>query len=100
MRTALEEEEKPTEGAIAAAAVWFKYASPVIFKFCKVSKEFEGKLAAPGSRFKEKEWKGFSEDRWNTWKQRLTDLWGSILRGDKAMLAQEALSAMLAAAKT
>lgn len=66
VRMALEE-EKPTDVALEAAAMWFLYASPNIYQLCLTGKTFDGKLAKAGSLSKDREWRGFSQGRWATW---------------------------------
>lgn len=53
VRSALEEQEKPPNVAVNAAAVWFEYAAGAIRDFCQKDKSFDSKVAAPGSLFKE-----------------------------------------------
>ena len=54
----------------AAAATWFVNAGPAIHDFGRKTKSFEGKLAKPGSSFHNEDWTGFSQDRWQVWRQR------------------------------
>lgn len=54
-----------------AGKVWFLYAKDIIEQLSQEEKSFEGKLAAPGSKYSEKEWVGFSPDRLGIWKAAL-----------------------------
>jgi len=53
---------------VDAGKVWFLYAKDIIEKLSEEKKTFEGRLAAPGSKYSEKEWVGFSQERLNIWK--------------------------------
>ena len=94
VRTALEEQEHPPDISVEAAAVWFIYAAAAMWDFCERDKSFEGKVAAPGALFKDRNWTGFSEDRWQAWAQRLDDLQDSTVDGSTAAFVQDAIAAM------
>ena len=96
LREALED---PAAGDIAkqtspkllkAASVWFLYASDILSKATKEGKQFDGKMAKPGASLKDgAEWKGFCQDRWNTWKERLSSLnYAELPEDTKAMIDQ------------
>jgi hypothetical protein len=94
IRTALENQDQPSKVAISAAAVWLIYASSPVWDFSQQSKAFEGKVAAPGSLFKDQSWTGFSTTRWDAWVQMLEDLRATLSEGSSAQLVQQALHAM------
>ncbi|KAI7292879.1 hypothetical protein KC315_g19411, partial [Hortaea werneckii] len=71
LRMALETEEQPSNVSLSAAAVWLIYAAPTIWEFCMQGKTFDGKVAKPGPRSNDQEWRGFTRERWQTWMQRL-----------------------------
>ena len=53
---------------IDGGKVWFLYANEILDKLSQEKKTFEGRLAAPGSKYSGKEWVGFSPERLNLWK--------------------------------
>ncbi|KAH0368600.1 hypothetical protein KCU65_g3801, partial [Aureobasidium melanogenum] len=82
LRSALEEERENSPGentfdaSIGAAAVWIVYAgeqytSPTLKGLANSNKTYSGKVAKPGSRFKDQEWRGYNMDRWFTWRKEL-----------------------------
>ncbi|KAI7286984.1 hypothetical protein KC345_g845 [Hortaea werneckii] len=95
LRMALETEGQPSNVALSAAAVWFICAASTIWEFCVQSKSFDGKVAKPGPRSKDQEWRGFTKERWQTWMQRLTsELEGQISDGVTKQMVDQALQAM------
>ena len=66
IRMALEEPDI-SDVALETAAMWFVHASPCIHRLCQDGKQFDGKVAKPGSLFRDREWRGFSLDRWRAW---------------------------------
>ena len=100
IRTALEDQEQPDDAAVEAAAVWLMYTASAMWDFSQQSKSFDGKVAAPGSLFKDQNWTGFSESRWNAWLQRLDDLKATSSSEGNAQLVQQALGAMSSASGT
>jgi len=70
IRSAVEEGDIEQD-KIAAAEVWFVYAGERLENLSKENKVFDGKIAKPGSKYQEKEWKGFSEERYKIWKDAL-----------------------------
>jgi hypothetical protein len=95
LRSALEtaNTESPSDVAVAAAAVWFIFAAPTIHKLSSQEKSFEGRLAAGGPAFSDREWKGFSTSRWQAWVERLRELQGSVSDNVSKQLVQQALDA-------
>lgn len=75
IRSALEE-KLPAKGntvdaQLGAASAWVIYANPVLGKLCEEGKQFQGKVARPGSQFKTKEWRGYHQERWEIWQEEL-----------------------------
>lgn len=87
LRQALEEQES-CDVAVAAAAAWFVYAAPTIHNFCQKGRSFEGKVAKPGSSFQDQSWTGFSRDRWQAWKQKLSTV--KVLDSTAIQLVEQA----------
>lgn len=93
VRMALEEEDT-TDIALEAAAVWFTYASSSIYKLCLTSKQFDGKVAKPGSLFSDREWRGFSQNRWAAWMRQMDKAGQSASDGKAARPVADAGKAM------
>ncbi|KAH0357006.1 hypothetical protein KCU81_g203, partial [Aureobasidium melanogenum] len=78
LRSALEEDwenlpgENTTDASVGAAAVWLAYAGPTLKGLSDSNKTYSGKVAKPGSKFKDEEWRGYTKDRWLSWKKELT----------------------------
>lgn len=94
VRSALEETQQPSNAALSAAAVWLINAAPAIHDFSGRNKQFDGKVAKPGSLFKDEEWRGFSEQRIRSWGQRLSELQGNVEEERTAELVKRARKAM------
>ncbi|KAI6897194.1 hypothetical protein D0869_13368 [Hortaea werneckii] len=95
LRMALETEEQPSNVSLSAAAVWLIYAAPTIWEFCMQRKTFDGKVAKPGPRSNDQEWRGFTRERWQTWMQRLvSELDGQISDGVTKQMVVQARRAM------
>ncbi|KAK7524953.1 uncharacterized protein IWZ02DRAFT_375007 [Phyllosticta citriasiana] len=67
-------ETDPT--ALHAAAVWLEYAAESIRSLSREEKAFDGKMAKPGQSLKDKEWRGFCQERWQEWARRLSKVAG------------------------
>ncbi|KAF2762773.1 hypothetical protein EJ05DRAFT_481660 [Pseudovirgaria hyperparasitica] len=96
LREALEDdapEETPGYGAIRAAAVWMIYSAEKIWQLSEAEKAFDGKLAKAGRKFKDEEWRGFNNDRWNVWKDEFRKL-AKCPDPDATSLVQKALQNM------
>ncbi|KAH7064943.1 hypothetical protein B0J12DRAFT_693339 [Macrophomina phaseolina] len=101
LREALEDPEdediaKTTSPALLeAASVWLVYAAETLSKLSKEGKQFDGKMARPGrslSIFKDAPgWRGFCEDRWETWIERLTPLKEAEVATEAKTLISQAL---------
>jgi hypothetical protein len=72
LRTALEGTNDAPDGNIEAAKAWFTYAKDPIEKLSKEGKNFDGKIARAGDKYKEKEWRGFNVERLETWRAGLS----------------------------
>lgn len=78
LRSALEEErenlpgENTIDASVGAAAVWLAYAGPTLKGLSNSNKTYSGKVAKPGSKFKDEKWRGYTKDRWLSWKKELT----------------------------
>ncbi|KAF2841074.1 hypothetical protein M501DRAFT_930869 [Patellaria atrata CBS 101060] len=75
------ERSQPTPRAVEEANVWFIYAAEVLWKLSKDEKTFDGRMARPGEGFKERDWTGFSVERWRIWSQRLEMVKGYVEEG-------------------
>ncbi|KAM0431398.1 hypothetical protein ACHAPT_005375 [Fusarium lateritium] len=80
---------------LKAAAVWLIYAAESLAKSSEQKEQFDDKLGVPGaslSAFKDEPgWKGFCQDRWETWKTRLASLKGAEVSADAQSLIDQAL---------
>lgn len=65
----------------AAAAAWLAYAAPALLGMSRQGKEFEGKMAKQGQAIEGKEWRGFNEERWGVWEEKLEACEGDGLVG-------------------
>ncbi|KAI9737596.1 MAG: hypothetical protein M1818_005600 [Claussenomyces sp. TS43310] len=78
LRAALEDEESSTRTVQAtlvnAAAMWMMYAGQVMWRKSQIDFEYDGKKARAGETLEDKEWRGFSIERWTTWEDRLKAL--------------------------
>ncbi|KAG4286253.1 hypothetical protein FPRO06_07513 [Fusarium proliferatum] len=63
---------------LKASSAWFIYAADALAKASKDGKQFDGKVAKPGAslaEFKDEAgWRGFNNDRWKVWLDRLSTL--------------------------
>nr|POF14225.1 hypothetical protein CFP56_03249 [Quercus suber] len=94
LRSGLEEQQQPSNAALAAAAVWVIHAASALEDFSQQGKVFDGKVAKPGSLFNDEDWRGFTKDRWRTWGQRFSDVQGSVQDGTTQALVEQARKAM------
>ncbi|KAG9723619.1 hypothetical protein KCU73_g13659, partial [Aureobasidium melanogenum] len=100
LRSALEEERENSPGkntidaSVGAAAVWLVYAGLTLKGLSDSNKTYSGKVAKPGSKFKDQEWRGYTKDRWQTWAKEL-DKSKSLVQDDGIQdLVQQALEVM------
>ncbi|KAK6496743.1 hypothetical protein TWF481_001731 [Arthrobotrys musiformis] len=52
---------------LKAAAVWIITARAELHNLCKSNRSYDGNLAVPGEGFKDRDWRGYTLDRWNVW---------------------------------
>lgn len=71
LRLTLEETEDVEIKDLSSARVWFLYAKDVLEKLSKDLKTFDGNMAKPGYKFKEKDWRGFTLERLEIWRAAL-----------------------------
>lgn len=74
--------------AVRNAALWITIAGPVLQKMSSESKDMSKNTGAAGAKFSEKGWKGFTLERWNTWKAGFEEAKSSV---DKAKAAADAM---------
>jgi hypothetical protein len=67
LRTALEGTSIAQPADVDAAKVWFLYAKDTLETMSGEEKTFEGKIARPGDKYKEKGWRGFNAERLRIW---------------------------------
>ncbi|KAM0354980.1 hypothetical protein ACHAPU_000824 [Fusarium lateritium] len=80
---------------LKASSAWFIYASGALKKVSSEGKQFDGKIAKPGASLAEHKdeagWRGFCEDRWKIWQERLSSLKGTDLPEDAKSLVGRAV---------
>lgn len=91
------EEPDSADVALEAAAVWLIYSSSSIHQLCQEGKTFDGKVAKPGSLFRDREWRGFSFDRWTIWMEQIRGHSSTASEDRIAKLMADAVRAMEAA---
>lgn len=91
------EEPDAADVTLEAAAVWLVYSSSCIHQLCRDGKTFEGKVAKPGSEFRDREWRGFTSDRWTAWMEQMKKHCSSASAERTAKLMADAVRAMEAA---
>lgn len=96
IRMALEEPDA-ADVALEAAAVWFIYSSSSMHQLCQEETTFEGKVAKPGSLFRDREWRGFSVDRWTAWMEQMKRHSSTASEDRIAKLVADAVRTMEAA---
>ncbi|KAF5987246.1 heterokaryon incompatibility protein het-E-1 [Fusarium coicis] len=81
---------------LKASSVWFIYAADALAKASKDGKQFDGKVAKPGAsltEFKDEPgWRGFNNDRWKVWHDRLSTLKETDVPEEAKLLVVQALS--------
>lgn len=87
--------EQTSPELLKAASVWFVYASDILLKATKEGRQFDGKMAKPGASLKDSEWRGFRQDRWNTWKERVSSLNDADLPDDTKELINQAVDVLI-----
>ncbi|KAK3899888.1 hypothetical protein C8A05DRAFT_17750, partial [Staphylotrichum tortipilum] len=89
MRDATEEDaDKTSQTAARLAALWVRYAGEELWRLSVAGQTFPERTAIPGGRYSaDREWRGFSEDRWAVWKAGLEAALGSYGEGDDLIQA-------------
>ncbi|KAG8670561.1 hypothetical protein FPOAC2_09923 [Fusarium poae] len=83
--------QKTPQRLLKAASVWFIYAGDSLTKATIEGKQFDGKMAKPGASLEDGvEWRGFCDDRWKTWEQRMLALKTADLPEDTKALIEKA----------
>ncbi|CAD0086598.1 unnamed protein product [Aureobasidium mustum] len=97
LRSALEEKRENLPGkttvdaSVGAVAVWIVYAGPTLRGLSESNKTYSGKVAKPGSKFKDQEWRGYTKDRWQSWKEELAQAKSLVQDDGIQNLVQQAL---------
>ena len=94
IRAALEQNDEPQDANLAAAAVWLSHAADGLRELCSTDKSFDGPVARPGSKFADKQWHGFCDDRWSAWLSQLETQGHQTSDSETKRLVQEAVAAM------
>ncbi|KAK5652010.1 hypothetical protein OQA88_10913 [Cercophora sp. LCS_1] len=71
LRTAFEENpgrDVDITAAVRLAAPWVSAAGHVLWKLSQDGSDIAGGSGIPGPKYAEREWKGFTTDRWQVWK--------------------------------
>ncbi|KAK3392906.1 hypothetical protein B0H63DRAFT_3078 [Podospora didyma] len=77
LRTALEDTPPKdasagrVTGAVKLAEIWIHYAGDALKKLSAKNLSFEGNMGNPGDKYADRDWKGFSEERWAVWMEEL-----------------------------
>ena len=81
-RSALEEnlgkEGNTVDALIGAAAVWTLYAGTALKGLCHGKRDFQGKVARSGTKYKGEDWKGYNQDRRQIWGNELSQSEDSV----------------------
>lgn len=100
LRSALEEERENLPGkttidaSVGAAAAWILYAGPTLKGLSDSNKTYSGKVAKPGSKFKDQDWRGYNNDRWQLWKKELAQAKSLVQDDSIERLVQQASEVM------
>ncbi|GKU07129.1 hypothetical protein FLAG1_10503 [Fusarium langsethiae] len=87
--------QKTSPKLLKAASVWFIYAGDSLASATKEGKKFDGKMAKPGASLNEgAEWRGFCDDRWKVWQQRMSDLKNADLPEQTKTLIERAVEGL------
>ena len=89
LRAAFEEEHGQAESpatAVQHAALWVLYAGEVLRSMSAEGCVMPQNTGACGGKYRDRGWKGFTEDRWETWREELKKA-GERLAGDELVQA-------------
>ena len=83
MREALEQGDQDTvpEAAIQHAALRARFAGERLRQLSADGESLPQNTCACGSRYRDRGWKGFNEDRWQVWKDELKEAQGRVSGG-------------------
>lgn len=95
MRKALEKGDKDRvpEADIQHAALWVRFAGERLRQLSADGEEMPARTGIPGSRYRDRGWKGFTEDRWRVWKDELKEAQGRV-EGEGGELVRAAVEKM------
>jgi hypothetical protein len=75
LRDAFEEEEARnglSRTAVRIAALWIRYAGELLRKLAAAEQQmYPERLGASLGKYREREWTGFNEERWEVWREGL-----------------------------
>ncbi|KAI4837591.1 hypothetical protein E4T44_08269 [Aureobasidium sp. EXF-8845] len=100
LRSALEEDlsnlpaKITADASIGAAAVWILYAGPTLKGLSDSDKTYSGKVARPGFKCKDQEWRGYTKDRWQMWTKELAQVKDLVQDSSIRELVENALKVM------
>ncbi|KAK3303071.1 uncharacterized protein B0T15DRAFT_539010 [Chaetomium strumarium] len=75
LRDAFEEnaEQVDSPGAARIAAIWIRYCGKQLRDLSAEGFTFERRLGVPGAMYDDRDWRGFSDERWSEWMKGLRD---------------------------
>ncbi|KAF5252823.1 hypothetical protein FANTH_2147 [Fusarium anthophilum] len=83
---------------LKASSVWLIYAADTLANASKDGKQFDGKVAKPGASLSELKdeagWRGFNNDRWKVWQDRLSTLKEANVPEETRSLVVQALDSL------
>ncbi|CAD0106161.1 unnamed protein product [Aureobasidium uvarum] len=100
LRSALEEETENLPGkttidaSIGAAAAWILYAGRTLKGLSDSDKTYSGKVAKPGFKCKDQDWRGYNKDRWQLWTKELAESKNLVQDDGIQDLVKQALETM------
>ncbi|KAI4739904.1 hypothetical protein E4T50_09647 [Aureobasidium sp. EXF-12298] len=100
LRSAFEEDlsnlpaKTTIDASVGAAAVWILYAGPTLKGLSDSNKTYSGKVAKPGFKCKDQEWRGYTKDRWQVWTKELAQAKDLVQDDSIQELVEKAVEAM------
>ena len=61
--------------AIRLAATWVGHARSALRLASMLNQSFPDRMGAPGDKYADRQWTGFSPERWAIWRQALQAVW-------------------------
>ncbi|KAL1631086.1 hypothetical protein SLS56_004612 [Neofusicoccum ribis] len=96
LRSVLEDQE-PGQAAVEersrgleSVAVWFMYSGRSMLELSREEKVFEGAVAVPGKSITDKQWKGYSKERWELWVARFRKFHELAIAGEENGMVKKA----------